>query len=449
MGLFTRRTHDPATNGHRHRAEKRRARRDGGTRRPLFDLDSGHFNRRPSFGQWLKFTWLDIVTMAIMGAIGLGVYMADPAPSRSFPVNFRDGEIVYPGFAYPLRKEIVPIWAAALLAALVPIFVFLVMQIRIRSFWDVNNAIIGLLYSLIGAAVFQVFVKWLIGGLRPHFLSVCDPDPALMEAQGGQGYQGLMFKSDICRGDKNQINDSLESMPSGHSTAAWAGFLYLYFYLNAKMKVFSNHHPAMWKLIALYAPVLAATLITGALTIDEFHNWYDCVAGAVIGSTFAISAYRMVYASVWDFRFNHIPLTRHTPFSYGAGAAGAGGFETAVFTRKAGWGYVEAYGGAPFDAAYGLRGAATGFNTFASGTGTHAHDSHHHNGVLGGRRDGDVEHNAALPTTNGNHAGTHGYHHTAMSGHNDGYVTNPAPVVGSDSRYQHHRKSMERKAVPT
>jgi len=403
----------------------------------------------------LKFTWLDIVTMAIMGAIGLGVYMADPAPSRSFPVTFRDGEIVYPQFAYPLRNEIVPIWAAALLAALVPIFFFLVMQIRIRSFWDVNNAVIGLLYSLIGAAVFQVFVKWLIGGLRPHFLSVCDPDPSLIQGQGGQGYQEIMFQRDICRGDKKQINDSLESMPSGHSTAAWAGFLYLYFYLNAKMKVFSNHHPAMWKLVALYAPVLAATLITGALTIDEFHNWYDCVAGAIIGSTFAISGYRMVYASVWDFRFNHIPLTRHTPFSYGAGAAGAGGFETAVFTRKAGWGYEEAYGGAPFDAAHGLRGAATGFNTGAAGVGgigTHSHDGHHQHqhGVHGVRRDGDIEHNAALPATNGYHNDTNAYHHhTAMPGHNDGYVANPAPVAGADHRYQHHRKSMERKAVPT
>lgn len=28
---------------------------------------------RPSFGQWLKVTWLDIITMIIMGAIGLGV----------------------------------------------------------------------------------------------------------------------------------------------------------------------------------------------------------------------------------------------------------------------------------------------------------------------------------------------------------------------------------------
>lgn len=398
--------------------------------------------------------------MAIMGAIGLGVYMADPAPSRSFPVTFADGEIVYPEFAYPLRKEIVPIWAAALLASLIPIFIFLVMQIRIRSFWDVNNAVIGLLYSLIGAAVFQVFVKWLIGGLRPHFLSVCDPDPEMIQAQGGEGFRGLMFRSDICRGDKNQINDSLESMPSGHSTAAWAGFLYLYFYLNAKMKVFSNHHPAFWKLIALYSPVLGATLITGALTIDEFHNWYDCVAGAIIGSVFAISSYRMVYASVWDFRFNHIPLTRHTPFSYGAGAAGAGGFESAVFTRRAGWGYEEAYGGAPFDAAHGLRGAATGFNTAASGVHPHSHNNHHGHQHQAGRRDGDIEYNSALPNTNGHHNATDGYppttmpghndgyHSTTMPGHHDGYVNNPAPVAGSDPRYQHHRKSMERKAVP-
>lgn len=63
-------------------------------------------NSRPTFGQWIKATALDIITMAIMGAIGLGVYMADPAPSRSFPITFRDGEVVYPEFAYPLRNEV-------------------------------------------------------------------------------------------------------------------------------------------------------------------------------------------------------------------------------------------------------------------------------------------------------------------------------------------------------
>ncbi|KAF9278206.1 hypothetical protein BGZ88_000725 [Linnemannia elongata] len=292
---------------------------------------------RPKFGQWLKGTWLDILTMIIMGAIGLGVYAARPAPNRSFAVTFSDGEIVYPEFAYPLRKEIVPIWLAAFLAAVIPILGILIMQVRVRSFWDVNNAIMGLLYSLISAAVFQVFVKWLIGGLRPHFLDVCKPDTSLASDAGynRKGFQQLYFTREICTGDTKQINDSLESFPSGHSTAAFAGFVFLYLYLNAKLKVFSNYHPAMWKLIVIYAPVLGAVLIGGALTIDKFHNWYDVVAGAAIGTVMAFSAYRMTYAAIWDWRYNHIPLNRNAPFPYlQQGGESVGG----VFTRKAGWG---------------------------------------------------------------------------------------------------------------
>jgi diacylglycerol diphosphate phosphatase/phosphatidate phosphatase len=85
---------------------------------------------------------------------------------------------------------------------------------------------------------------------------------------------------------------------------------------------------------------------------------YDIFAGAVIGTLMAFSAYRMVYASVWDFRFNHIPLLRHAPFVYGAGASSFDGFHDAVFTRKAGWGTLEgsSWGGAPGDAADGPRG---------------------------------------------------------------------------------------------
>ena len=63
----------------------------------------GQLNKRPRFGQWLKSTWPDILTMVVMGILGLGVYEADPAPSRSFPVYFPSGDIVYPEFAYPLR----------------------------------------------------------------------------------------------------------------------------------------------------------------------------------------------------------------------------------------------------------------------------------------------------------------------------------------------------------
>lgn len=255
-----------------------------------------------------------------------------------------------------------PIWAAALLAALVPIFVFLVMQIRIRSFWDVNNAVIGLLYSLITAAVFQVFLKWLIGGLRPHFLTVCQPDVDLIKDQyDATGYKELYFTRDICTGDANTIDDSLESFPSGHTTAAFAGFVYLYLYLNAKLKVFANYHPAMWKLIAIYAPILGAVLIGGALTIDEFHNWYDIVFGAIIGTVMAFSAYRMTYAAIWDWRINHIPLSRGVPFDFANPE-----LAHATFTHRVGWGH----GGSAMSSGYGDKAAVS--------NGGHHHRDHDH-----------------------------------------------------------------------
>ena len=92
------------------------------------------------------------------------------------------------------------------------------MQIRIRSFWDVNNGVIGLLYSLITAAVFQVFVKWLIGGLRPHFLTVCKPDLSLASNSPGivgagynaKGFKDIYYTREICTGDIDEIDDSLD-----------------------------------------------------------------------------------------------------------------------------------------------------------------------------------------------------------------------------------------------
>lgn len=42
--------------------------RHGRRRREPYSME-----RRPTFGVWLKHTWLDILTMIIMGAVGLGV----------------------------------------------------------------------------------------------------------------------------------------------------------------------------------------------------------------------------------------------------------------------------------------------------------------------------------------------------------------------------------------
>jgi len=89
MGLFTRRTRpadaNTATavgggNGQGTVREKpartgimgRRERKHTGTG----VHSNGTLNSRPKFGQWIKVTWPDLLTMVIMGVIGLGVSLS-------------------------------------------------------------------------------------------------------------------------------------------------------------------------------------------------------------------------------------------------------------------------------------------------------------------------------------------------------------------------------------
>ena len=233
---------------------------------------------------------------------------------------------------------IIPVWLAAILPLFIPTLTFLLMELRIRSFWDLNNAFTGLLYSHVLTALCTVVLKNLIGGLRPHFLAVCKPNPL---GASGQGFNQIMFTREICQGNEKEISFAMTSFPSGHTSAAFAGFTYLFLYLNAKLKVWSNYHPAFWKLALLYAPILGAVLIACSVVVDYNHNWYDVLAGAVIGNIMAFSAYRVVWASIWDFRYNHIPLKRHIPFNYNnAPDIVSTNLTSNTWTRKAGWGAV-------------------------------------------------------------------------------------------------------------
>lgn len=297
--------------------------------------------------KWFWYSWVDIATILATTTIAgivrmtaflsspfcyLGtndqlfqLYLAQPPASRSFAVLSKNNEVVFPQFALPLRQEIVPSSLAIFLGPFVPVVCILVLQLHIRSFWDANNALFGVLYALSNATVFQVIIKWLIGGLRPHFLDVCKPDLSLAETlakdkapYNAAGFTSMYYTREICTGDPQLINDALSSFPSGHTTAAFAGFVFLSLYINGKFKVFSDRQSHMWKMMVFFAPILLATLIGGSLTIDAFHNWYDIVAGAVIGTTMAFSAYRMTYASIFDCRYNHIPLHRFKSFDYNA-----------------------------------------------------------------------------------------------------------------------------------
>lgn len=334
------------------------------------------------FGSWFRLHIIDILTLAAMGAIAMGVHYAAPAPHRSFPVYNLDRSIAWPRYAYPERDEIISLYAAVLLAWGVPFLFITLFQIRRRSADDWLTTNLGLLRSLVTAAVIQVLIKWLIGGLRPNFYAICQPGAT---AQGVNSFgSGFMFTRSICTGNPDKIDYALESMPSGHATAAWAGLFFLALYFNAQLKVISAHNPAYWKMVFFFAPLLGAFLISASKTIDAHNNWYDLLVGGIIGTLCALVAFRQTFASIWDFRFNHVLLPRATslfhrkPFLPIAGRGPYYSYNTQEFqthdlpfTREGGWGHGggEQSTGAPGDAS-GLFGSGSGFGGLNNGVGT-------------------------------------------------------------------------------
>lgn len=203
-------------------------------------------------------------------------------------------------YRYPHQRFIIPIWLGGFLPLFVPTVVFLLMQYRVRSPQDLNNAIIGLLYSAVMSTLFQIVLKTLVGGLRPHFLSVCKPDLSLESPVGF----GTMYSRKVCTGDSKEINFAMTSFPSGHTTTAFAGLVYLSLYLKAKLRVWTNHRTPTWKPFVVALPILGATLIGCAVMVDYNHNWYDVVAGAIIGTVTAISAWRALWVGALPARWS-------------------------------------------------------------------------------------------------------------------------------------------------
>jgi hypothetical protein len=120
-------------------------------------------------------------------------YISPPLSHRYFLfLDPATGGVLDASIAHPYITPIFSPLAAGLLCVLGPAAVILAMAAwRIRSFWDANNALLGLVYSVLTSTAFQVIVKTVIGGLRPHFLAVCRPEVG--DAKAGIGFEGTTF----------------------------------------------------------------------------------------------------------------------------------------------------------------------------------------------------------------------------------------------------------------
>jgi diacylglycerol diphosphate phosphatase / phosphatidate phosphatase len=262
---------------------------------------------------WFLATWLDWLFLILAGASAAAVWVIPHNHNRLFPITFSEsGDIVWPEVAFPYVEPIFDSTVAGILCTAIPIVSMLIAQIWVRNFLDFANGCLGLVYALVTGTLFQVVLKKVIGGLRPHFLAVCEPRIPI-DRSLGQGFQGIMFTVDqICTGDKDKIDNAIESFPSGHSNIAWAGLGYLAIYLWAHLGIrsISRRRPSYWRMLMVVSPLFFATYIASTLALGYHHHGYDIIFGSLIGMVMAVFGYRMMFASVLNPRGNTVPLIR-------------------------------------------------------------------------------------------------------------------------------------------
>ncbi|XP_047321396.1 lipid phosphate phosphatase 2-like [Impatiens glandulifera] len=192
------------------------------------------------------------------------------------------GEDMMTDLKYPLKKNTVPIWGVPVVAVLLPLMVILAYYFIRKNVYDLHHAILGLLFSVILAAVLTDAIKDAVGRPRPDFFWRCFPD--------GIGVFDPVTKDVMCTGLKSEIKEGHKSFPSGHTSWSFAGLGFLSLYLSGKIQAFDQRgHIA--KLCLVFLPLLVAALVAVSRVDDYWHHWQDVLVGGLLGLTVALFCY--------------------------------------------------------------------------------------------------------------------------------------------------------------
>ncbi|EYU40817.1 hypothetical protein ABFS82_12G072100 [Erythranthe guttata] len=201
------------------------------------------------------------------------------------------GEDMMTDLKYPLQDNTIPFWAVPIIAIILPFIVIVVFYFIRRDVYDLHQAALGLLFSVLISGVLTDAIKDAVGRPRPDFFWRCFPD--------GKGVFHNVTGDVMCTGVSSIIKEGHKSFPSGHTSWSFAGLGFLAWYLSGKIKVFDRRgHVA--KLCIVFAPLLIAALVGVSRVDDYWHHWQDVFAGGLLGLTVASFCYLQFFPPPYD-----------------------------------------------------------------------------------------------------------------------------------------------------
>ncbi|KAG0489233.1 hypothetical protein HPP92_008044 [Vanilla planifolia] len=231
-----------------------------------------------------RFHMHDWIILVLLGIIDIILNVIEP-------FHRFVGKDMLADLRYPMKSNTVPFWAVPLIAILLPILIIIGLYFKRKNVYDLHNAILGLLFSVLITGVLTDAIKDAVGRPRPDFFWRCFPD--------GIDHYNNFTTSVICHGDKSVIKEGHKSFPSGHSSWSFAGLGFLSWYLSGKIKVFDRRgHIA--KLCIILFPLLCAALIAISRVDDYWHHWQDVFTGGSIGLVVSLICYLQFFPAPYE-----------------------------------------------------------------------------------------------------------------------------------------------------
>nr|ACO11174.1 Phosphatidic acid phosphatase type 2 domain-containing protein 1B [Caligus rogercresseyi] len=204
-------------------------------------------------------------------------------------------------YAYPQSPSYVTGSDLVLLCISIPLLTTLVCYYSKRDPWDALISLLtfSLILSLNGLIV--NIIKLAVGRPRPDFLSRCWPNGNIPWAEFKDNSISQRLS---CTGDRDTIIEGRKSFPSGHSSMAFAAFVFSFLYTAGKLKTFSFVNKSTLNrssaLLLAFAQILAPLCIAISRTCDYHHHWQDVLVGSGIGSLISFIVYNHYYHSIFS-----------------------------------------------------------------------------------------------------------------------------------------------------
>ncbi|KAK2981486.1 hypothetical protein RJ640_021927 [Escallonia rubra] len=120
------------------------------------------------------------------------------------------GEDMMTDLKYPLKGNTIPLWGAPIIAVLPPLAVIIIYYFIRKDVYDLHQAVLGLLFSVLITGVLTDAIKDAVGRPRPDFFWRCFPN--------GKGVFDPVTTNVMCTGLKSVIKEGHKSFPSGHTS---------------------------------------------------------------------------------------------------------------------------------------------------------------------------------------------------------------------------------------